>query len=383
MNTLTREQLAELAADQGDVRISIFMPTRPFGPGSQEEDTTRLKNQLRTAEELLAARGLRQADIDSLLAEARALMDARPFWLRSRFGLAILIGGSAMRTLQTTRPLPEQVVVDTRFQLRPLLPSVGMSRGYWLLALSQKQVRLYAGSMDELDEVPVEGMPASLAEVVQWDDFEKASLQFHTGTSSSGGRRPAVFHGTGEVDPKDQIIRYFRDIDRGLREHLRDDASPLVIAGVDYLIPLYREINTHSHLAEGFVAGSPESFTKTTLHEQANAIAHSIWDAELEHLNTRILEAWASPTTRSDAQSILAAAFEGRIETLIVSLEAHWWGTFDVAKEHAVLHEVRSEGDEDLIELAIVQALRTGAEVTALAAEAMPHESKAVALLRY
>jgi len=383
MNTLTREQLAELAADEGHVRISIFMPTRPFGPGSQEEDTTRLKNQLRTAGELLAARGLRQPDIDSLLAQARALLDDRPFWLRSRSGLALLIGESAMTTLQTAEPLPELVVVDSRFQLRPLLPTVGMNRGYWLLALSQKQVRLYSGSMDSLDEVPVGGMPASLAEVIRWDDFEKASLQFHTGTSSPGGRRPAVFHGTGEADLKDQLIRYFRDIDRGLREHLRDDASPLIVSGVDYLIPLYREVNTYPHLADGFVSGSPESFTKTALHEQANAIARSIWDTEIERLKDRILEAWASPTTRSDAQSILAAAFEGRINTLIISLEAHWWGMFDVAREHAVVHEVRSEGDEDLIELAIVQALHAGADVAVLAPESMPHESKAVALLRY
>lgn len=383
VNTLTRDQLTQLAADRDDLRISIFMPTRPFSPGSQEEDTTRLKNLLRTVEEQLVARGMRQPEIDTLLKPARALLDDRPFWLRSRAGLALLIGPDGVQSFRTADTIAEQVFVNSRYHLRPLLTSLGENWTYWLLALSQKSVRLFSGSADEICEVPIEGLPTSLADAMRWEDYERSSLQFHTQTGGTGGRRPAVFHGTGEADPKDEILRYFRDIDRGLHEHLKGDTSPLVVAGVDYLLPLYREVNTYPYLAEGAVSGNPDSLDKLTLHAQSRAVAERVHEASRMQLADRIGELWASPKTRTDAESILAAAHTNRIDSLLVALDANWWGAFDPELGTTTLHETRAEGDEDLIDLAITQALLSGAEVLALDPSAMPHEAKAVAVLRY
>jgi len=107
-------------------------------------------------------------------------------------------------------------------------------------------------------------------------------LQFHTQTSlAAGGRRPVVFHGSGEPDPKEEILRYFRGIDRALREVVPPD-TPLILAGVDYLLPLYREVSGVPSLVDESIVGNPDSLGLESLHDQAWAIAQAVFDEERE-----------------------------------------------------------------------------------------------------
>jgi hypothetical protein len=56
------------------------------------------------------------------------------------------------------------------------------------------------------------------------------------------GMHPSIFHGHGMAsadDPKDYISHYFQQVDAGLRDLLRDEQALLVLAGVDYLLPIY------------------------------------------------------------------------------------------------------------------------------------------------
>ena len=45
--------------------------------------------------------------------------------------------------------------------------------------------------------------------------------------------------------------------------------APLVLAGVDYLFPIYREANTYPHLLDKGITGSPEELTIKDLHRQS------------------------------------------------------------------------------------------------------------------
>lgn len=383
MDALTLDQVMGLVRDHGGTRASLYMPTRVFGPGSQEEDATRLRNHLRSAEEQLGAAGLRPAEIDALLAAARALPDDRPFWLRSGLGLALFAGPEGVRTFQLPDPVSELVWVGSRYHVKPLLALLSSSRHFWLLALSQKRVHLMEGTRYGLREVPAEGIPASLADAMRWEDYEKSSLQFHTGTSGRGGRRPAVFHGTGESDVKDEIVRYFRGIDRGLHDLLKDSRAPLVLAGVDYLLPLYREVNTYPHLAEATVTGNPDGLGETVLHERAWTVANGLFDAERTKAAAHVNDLWASARTTPDPESIVSAAVNARVALLLVAEDAQWWGPYDAAADRVTVHAHPANGDEDLLDLASLHTLLNGGEVIAMPAAEMPHGKDAVALLRY
>lgn len=383
MESLSLETIMQLALPADGHRVSLYMPTSRFSPSNQEKDSTRLKNLLRDAETALVARGMRAADAQALLAPGRVLLDDRPFWLRSRDGLAVLLGEDTYHVLQIAMPVPEHVHVDYRFWIRPLLPLLGRDESYWVLALSQKRVRLLEGGPSSLVEVPVERIPKSLGDALKWEDFEKASLQFHTGTSGSGGKRPAVFHGTGEPDIKNELTRFFREIERGLHEHLGKDHAPLVLAGVDYLIPLYREVNTCPLLLADAVTGNPDSLGEQLLHERSWAIAAREFRKPLEEAVTAIDEAWASPRVVTDPRQILDSAAVGRVGSLLLSESAGWWSQKEGTSSEVAVHDGYPEGDEDLLERAALDTLSTGGQVFTVPADKMPHGARVVAMLRY
>jgi len=382
MDILTREDLAALAVRGDGPRVSIFLPTHRFGPDTQA-DQTALKNALRSAEEGLADRGLRLPVITELLAPARALLEHRPFWLRTGTGLAVFLGEEGMHTFRLPEAFATRVVIDDRYYLKPLLGVVGSDRHFWLLALSQKHVKLMRGCRSGLEEVDLEGVPASLAETLRWDNFEKASLQFHTGTSGAGGRRPAVFHGTGETDAKEELTRYFREIDRGVTEYLHGDAAPLVLAGVDYLLPIYREVNSHPTLALEAVTGSPDNINPDVIFQQAMDVVTPLFEANRTAAARQLDEAWGSPRTTSDPESLVPAALHGRVGTLFVATDRELWGHYDAETDTAAIHPAQQPGDDELLDLAAFEALLSGAEVYGVPAEDLPHGETVAAVLRY
>ena len=79
-----------------------------------------------------------------------------------------------------------------------------------------------------INEVPLADVPKNLAETLRDDDSWKES-QMHSGLSGGQGTFSSVTHGS-EVDVKENIKRYFRRIDKGLHELLKDEREHLNIS---------------------------------------------------------------------------------------------------------------------------------------------------------
>ncbi|PKQ19374.1 MAG: hypothetical protein CVT66_10470 [Actinobacteria bacterium HGW-Actinobacteria-6] len=382
MDALSLTDLKELSRHSGNSLVSLYMQTQRFGPDSQVENVARLKNLLKTASAKLGETGLRSTEINALLDPVRALAEERPFWLRATEGLAVFVDGD-VRIFRLPVAPAESVFVSDRFHLRPLLTLLGSDRHYYLLTLSQKRARLLRGSVSGLEEVDLGDVPASLAEALKWDNFEKRSMQFHTGTNGApGSRHAAVAHGSGEPDPKDEILRYFRGIDRGIVELVRD-GSPLVLAGVDYLLPLYHEVNSYDAITTDAVIGNPDSVGDDVLHERSLAIAAEEFAADKRLAAERVEDLWATPRATSDPETFVPAAIHGRVETLFVSSEAELWGSIDEPADAVAIHTSRQPADEDLLDVAALRTILAGGDVFSVPPEEMPRDAAAVALLRY
>ena len=114
------------------------------------------------------------------------------------------------------------------------------------MALSQNQVRFFFGNQFSIQELELpEEVPASLAEALKYDDPEK-QLQYHSGDR---GNSPIYRgQGVGTTDNKEEIKRFFLKVDRGLQSALNEENTPLILAGVEYLLPIYQEINSYSNM---------------------------------------------------------------------------------------------------------------------------------------
>jgi hypothetical protein len=369
MDALTRQDIQALLLHEAGPCVSLLLPTHRGGAG---EDVIRWKNLLQEAEGGLVARGTRAPEARELLRPAARLLDDRTFWKSSGDGLAFFLEpGFARFWRLSLRPRP-QAVVGRRFHVKPLLALLQGDGRFYVLALSQKRVRLLEGTRDATREVDLAGVPHSLAEALRFHDKDEPLL-FHTHPALGLGRWGAIFHGhgVGIDDAKDDLLNYFRQIDRGLHELLRGGHAPLVLASVEYLWPLYRQANTYPHLLEGGVRGHPDHLSPQALHDRAWALVAPDFCAAQRQaaLYARLA---GTGRTFSDPAEAAVAASRGRVQVLLLADGKECPGAFDPQAGTAALHEPAHLGDEDLLNVAAVYTLRHGGTVHVVPPRAVP-----------
>ncbi len=382
MDFLTVEEFHRLLGRQSGWSVSLFMPTHRAGRDT-EQDPLRFKNLLRQVEQGLQARGMRTPDIQALLKPAQGLLLDAGFWMHQSDGLAVYLSPDTFRTYRLPLRFSELTVISERFYLKPLLPLFTGDGHFYILALSQNQVRLLEGTRFSVDEIELSSLPQSMAEALQYEHFEK-QLQFHTRTPAGPGKRTAVFHGhdAGEKE-KERILRWFHRIDEELPRLLGAEQSPLVLAGVEALFSIYRQANSYPHLLSEGVPGNPEALKPEELHARAWPLVQPIFAREQAQASTRFYQMADSDLAATDLKTIVAAAHHGRVETLFVAAEAQVWGRYDVETDAITTHPQAEPGDEDLLDLAALQTLLNGGVVYAVKPGEAPQPDPLAAILRY
>jgi hypothetical protein len=170
-----------------------------------------------------------------------------------------------------------------------------------------------------------------------------------------------------------------------LRDLLRDEQAPLVLAGVDYLFPTYREANTYPYLVDEGIEGNPEELRAEELHEQAWAIVQPLFLGAQRETAARYrkLAGDGSEQASNKLKEVVPAAYHGRVETLFVAVGLQQWGTFDPATNAVHLHREVKPGNEDLLDFAAVHTLLNRGTVYAVELKKVPDEAPLAAVFRY
>ena len=384
MDQFSKEDLKYLLTPHEGHCISLYLPTHR-SPVEGRQDLIRFKNMLRETEERLIAGGLRGPEAREFLVLLHRLLDDLAFWQYRGDGLAVFYSREGLRAYRLPVHFEERVAVANRFHLQPLIPILTEDSAFYVLALSQNEIRLLEGNRYCAWEVELEHIPKSLAEAMQYDEPEK-QLQFRTGTPSGiGGKRNALFfsHGVGIDDNKDDIRRYFQQIDKGLREVLRQDHIPLILAGVEYLFPLYREVNSYPHLLGEGIAGNPETQSPEELYERAWKMVQPRFAATRSEIIAQYKQLAGTGRTSRDLAEIVSSASLGRIEKLVIAEGAQVWGSYQPEQNAIEIHAKLVAGSEDLLDLAAIQTILNGGMVYTVEPSALPESSTAVALFCY
>ena len=388
MQVISPEELKSLAATEASPSVSIYVPIHRAGPDVQQ-DPIRLKNLLAEAEKRLAANGLRAHDARQLLAPAEDLLARRQQLPPGSDGLAIFLAPDFFRHYWLPFPVAELLMVSRRFHLKPMLPALAPDGVFYVLALSQNQVRLLEGTRHTVHAVELPNAPQSMAEALRYDEHE-TQTQFHTGTRGSGGQggeRPGAYFGTGTTgdEHRTDLLRYFNQVDAGVRAVLGPSKAPLVVAAVDYLHPLYREANEYPHLLDTGLTGNPDEAKPEDLHAEAWELVRPLFVARRDAYAElfRQLKGNGDGRAATDAETIVPAAHYGRVEALFVLVGQQVWGRFEAGANTAEVHNPPAPEDEDLYDLAAVQAYLNGGHVYAVTADKMPGREPLAAVFRY
>ncbi len=386
MNLMSRVELNSLLKESEFPCISLYMPTHTAGSDNRQ-DPIRYKNLLRDCRETLKQHGVRSREADGLLDKPRRLMDEASFWRHQSGGLAVFVSPGTFGVYRLPLRTEELLTVSGRFHVKPLLPLFSRDGLFYVLALSQKHVRLLQCSRYSSREVEMPDVPASIDEMMAGMTFDRAH-QFHTGTPSPpGSDRAAVFHtqgGGGEDSVKKKyVLEFFRLVRDGVHKRLADRDEPLVLAGVEFDRASYHELDKYPHTLSEGIGGNPDLLSGDELCRRGWEVVEPVFSRQESDAVAAYEQLEHTTRAARDVRKVAPAAYEGRIQTLLVSLDDHVWGTYVPEHDHVEVHDTRQAGDEDLLDFAAAHALKHGGNVHALGGDAMPGGASAAAVLRF
>lgn len=398
MSLLPRNEIESLLRTSGGPCVSIFLPTFRAG-GERQQNPIRLKNVMRdVAARLEGDWGMRSPDADKLLEPIKRLVDDNSFWLHQQDGLILFRSPAVFKSFQVPMQLNELAVVEKRFHLKPLLPLLsGDGDGhFYILSLSRKNIRLLSGSRFRIDEIDLEakGIPNSFTEAL--GDLERIPTQFQGGSSKSphrfsmGNKGMPTFagHGLAEDDLGAELRNFFERFDDALARIDIDRKAPVVLAGVEYLLPIYRDVaTTFQNICEDALTGNMEWEKAEDLHAAAWEIVEPHFLEDRRKSAERFGDLKGSGRVSTDLAAILPAAHEGRVDTLFVAGGVRVWGTYDTGKRKMKPQSDQKispkNGNEDLLDLAAVQAYLNGGKVFVVDPQEVPDSRHAAAIFRY
>src|SRR5215212_7103642 len=323
MDILNPTELKSLIAQQEKMCISLYMPTHRVGR-EQQQDPIRLKNLLAEAETKLSATGMRRPEIQKMMSQAERLL--------------------------------------------------------W------NKVRLFEGNADMMSEIEL-NFVTNMEEALRLDDGER-SFNMLSGSQRSGEGRVGAgsLHGHGiDDDDKKDILRFFQSVNQGLNEALNDRNIPMVLAGVDYLLPIYRESTSYKNLLQDGIIGNPDREDLKELHEKAWNIVRPIFEESQKKAFEKFeqLSGQQSDLAIHDLTAAVKAAVFGQVETLFVRLGAQKWGRYDAENNKVMVTGEPGPGNDDLFDFAAAQTLLNSGQVFAVPPEQMPAGEEIAAILRY
>lgn len=366
---IDRSTLTRLVAGAGRA-VSVYLAMDP-----EQRDRRGAEAELRQlvgkARHSLQRRGLPPERIDALLAPAALRFDTETELIEHReYGRVFFHAGSQSHVFVLPEPIPQSVVVGRNFQLRPLLPLLAHHRRFHILALSAAAANLLdATAFGIVGRRNVAAAQVAAAPRVQVDVAASAANE---GKGSTGERR-------GE-----KPIEYWRQVAGAVAHAIGDDPAPLVLVAEPEATGHFRKVAKLPQLQSEGLQLNPHGLAEADLLKKVVALLQPVFDRELagvlDRVNPRL--GTAEPTVSIRLEEILPAAYDGRVDAVVVESGQPVWGRYDVQARVVHAHGTPDE-QEDLPNEAAVVTLRNGGRAFASPRDRMPRHVSAAATFRY
>lgn len=383
MKLFTKEDLKRITGPQPSPCVSIFIPTEKKGKSIQQ-NAIRFKNMLSEAEDRLEKRGIKKKDIQNMLEPAQKLLNDNYFWRYQSHGLAVFINPDFFEYYRLPLDFDELLVIADQFHIKPLLALFTGDGTFYILALSQNTVKFFQATRYDIQEIKLEELPKNMEEALGYDNLEK-QIQFHTGAPQRVGKREAMFHGHGgKPDTSEEFfLRFLRLVDKAVYSVLKEERAPLILAAVDYLVPLYHETNSYSYVLEETIKGNPDQIKPEKLHKEGWKIVEPIFLREQKKAAELFDRLVKDEKASYRLNKIVSAAYFGKVATLFVTVGVQNWGTFDPDKNKVSQNPEKKPHDMDLLDFAALHTLLNGGIVYAVDQEKVPGRTEVAAIFRY
>jgi hypothetical protein len=246
-------------------------------------------------------------------------------------------------------------------------------------------MRLYKADRFSLASVELDGVPSNIEDLLKYDDNEQ-QLQHHTSNPPNQGGDAAIFHGQGgdggEKRKKD-IARFFQKFENAVSSYLQSNHLPLMLSGQDFLIGLYRQVNSYEHVFDKELRVNPDDLSDDDLLEKANQVVSPYFERIRDEDMNRYRQLEGTGKAVNELQQAIKASYANRVSTLFVQKGRHIYGNYDENWHDVVFQPQDKKDNVDLIDGAAVQTLMSGGRVHFLDEDEMPEKSMLAAVMRY
>jgi hypothetical protein len=382
MEKISFDLLKQMMEEDHKGLVSIYMPTWRYG-SEAAQSRIQLKNILKEAEEKLISMGYGVREATELLKPCTLLLDDALFWQKQDKTLALFISESSFKHFRLPITSEETLSVSNKYYLRPLIKYLSSDTRFNVLALSQSEIKLYKAGAYDIERVDVPEIDELVENYIPANELRQEA----TSPKGAAGGATSFLHGYNEMSQteKNEISKHLRTIDKEVSRVLKDSGAPLLVYSVDYIYPMYKEVNTYPHLMEESIKGSPVGASLRDIHDKAMEIVvpkvESTLEREIEKFNT--LKGTDSKLSSCDAAEITKMALHGRVERLFVADGVQQWGFLDNDTGEIIVDNREGEKHMDILDRALIAAMENGGKVYVLDKERMPVLKPAAAILRY
>ncbi len=374
---VSEKTIQELIEKKSDVSVTITLPTHKKGEESKQ-DPIRFKNLLSEASEKIKEYNSKNGFADSLLKQARQLLDKPLFWSHLDKGLAVYVSENRFDVYKLPYEVEEQVFVNNHFMITPLLPMTSMDGSFSVLAVSRQNIRLLRCTRNEVQDITPSEIPLSIEDYIEIDPEKQ--LNFHSG---SRGQKAVYFgHGANEEDKLIVVEGFYREIEKEITRVIKQYDDPLILTGLTENIGIYKKVNSYNRVLDEVVKRNPDELTDKELKDKGWEIIQTFFLGDM-YKSLENLKKSTNDKVSNNLGEIVEATVMGKSQTIFISKGEKKWGFYDEVN-HTVQYSNNPNGkDVELLNWLSITAFKTGSKVYILPKEEMPIRSTVAAEYRF
>lgn len=384
---LDKQDLIDVSRSNSGICLSIYMPLEESWT-ELRDGAVMLRDLRKLALKQLNERAIAADVVQSLLDPLDLILAGNDVSSYHGKGLAILSTPDFSRIIFLPDSPTPTVVVDANFHLEPLLPWMFGKDRFYLLCVSLHSIHLWEGNAMANSEIHLGEVETNIESALHFGEIDPGP-SFHSNSGSptrnSSQGQGSPMHGTsGQGDAREmkkEMLRFFRIIDKAVIPRMPRKELPLILAGVGYLMPIYKEANSYANLSDFEITGSPQIPIKD-LHEKATAGLLNAEHARMLRDLATYKENLATGRTTSGFTDLVPTAYHKMLTHLFIRKGSSQWGTFSPVDGKTVLLDAYRPGALDLVNLACTRTIMGNGHVYILDKEEMPEDSEIAGLCR-
>ena len=318
-------EIKDMVKEKGSTCISIIVPTHRLGQDRQAD----FKEVQRA---ILVAKQSGLKEEEKILSGIDELFEQIDF-TRNKDGIGIFVSPHIKKLVKFTFPVTKKIIVNKLFHLHDLLYLENYSTAYYLLDISKKEIRLFRGIIDHLEEIKDENFPKEITDVYEYNKPSQSS-------SNAGYAHVKGFEKDKSEVQHIRLKKIFNITDKCLVKYLSIKETPLLLCGPERDISLFKSVTDHLDNIAGSIANNQQLTSMRDMEILACQQIKSFIDQEKLKLIDEFKEKIGAGLAVYGMEAVWKAAKEGKGLKMLV--EREYKGSAFITQEIDTVNEIMS-----------------------------------------